>query len=131
MQARGQFEVKLKPVEVSEEGKQASIGRMSIDKVFSGELQGRSTGEMLAFRSAVDGSAGYVAMERVDGTLGGRRGTFVLQHTGRMDRGERSLSVVVVPDSGTDELMGLRGTLDIQIAGGVHSYEFTYELAPR
>jgi hypothetical protein len=85
--ARGRFEVKLTPIDASPEGKLAELGRMSIDKTFSGDLEGRSTGEMLAFRSRVDGSAGYVAIERVDGTLGGRRGTFVLQHDGRRARG--------------------------------------------
>ncbi|MDQ3266878.1 MAG: DUF3224 domain-containing protein [Myxococcota bacterium] len=102
------------------------IGRLTIDKKFEGDLAGASVGQMVAFRAPVKGSAGYVAMERVTGTLGGRSGTFVLQHSGTMDRGASSLRVSVVPDSGTDGLTGLTGTLDIQIDAGKHSYRFDY-----
>lgn len=129
--ARGRFDVKLTPVDASAEGKLAGLGRLAIDKTFSGDLEAKSSGEMLAFRSSVNGSAGYVAMERVDGVLAGRRGTFVLQHDGRMDRGQASLSVVVVADSGTGELVGLAGKVDIQIANGVHSYDFEYDFVER
>jgi hypothetical protein len=129
--ARGRFEVKLTPASASPEGKLAELGRMSNAKTFSGDLEGRSTGEMLAFRSSVEGSAGYVAIERVDGALEGRRGTFVLQHDGRMNRGQRFLSVVVVPDSATGELVGLSGKLDTQIEKGEHSYDFEYEFVER
>jgi hypothetical protein len=121
--ATGTFQVNLAPQETA-----APLGRMSIDKTFSGDLQGTSKGEMLAFRSAVDGSAGYVAMEQVSGTLAGRTGTFVLMHTGVMDRGAPGLVITVVPDSGTDGLQGLTGTMKIIIEGGAHSYEFDYSL---
>jgi hypothetical protein len=121
--ATGTFQVQLAPQETA-----AAIGRMSIDKEFLGDLQGTSKGEMLAVRTAVEGSAGYVAMEQVTGTLHGRSGTFYLQHTGTMDRGAPRLSVTVVPDSGTGELEGLSGTMNIIIEGGRHSYEFEYTL---
>jgi Protein of unknown function (DUF3224) len=120
--ASGMFDVKLTPQET------APVGRMTLDKQFHGDLQATSRGEMLAFRSSVQGSAGYVAMEQVSGTLEGRKGTFVLQHSGTMDRGKPGLTITVVPDSGTDQLVGLTGTMDIKIDGGVHSYEFTYAL---
>jgi hypothetical protein len=101
---------------------------MSIDKQFQGDLEATSVGEMLTAGTAVKGSAGYVAVERVSGTLAGRRGTFVLQHTGTMTRGTPQLSVTVVPDSGTGELAGLTGTLAITIADGTHSYDFDYAI---
>ena len=106
----------------------ASVGRMSIDKQFHGDLEAHSKGQMLAFSSSVKGSAGYVAMERVTGTLHGRTGSFVLQHTGTMTRGTPSLTITVVPDSGTDQLAGLTGKMDIIIADGKHSYDFEYAL---
>jgi hypothetical protein len=121
--ATGTFQVTLAPQETA-----APLGRMSIDKTFSGDLQGTSKGEMLAFRSAVDGSAGYVAMEQVNGTLAGRTGTFVLMHTGVMDRGAPGLTITVVPDSGTGGLEGITGRMNIIIEGGQHSYELDYTL---
>lgn len=121
--ATGTFQVQLAPQETA-----APVGRLSIDKQFSGDLQGTSKGEMLAFRSAVEGSAGYVALEQVSGTLAGRTGTFVLQHSGTMDRGAPALSVTVVPDSGTGGLEGITGRMNIIIEGGRHSYEFDYTL---
>jgi hypothetical protein len=123
--ATGPFEVKLAP-QPTDAG--PAVGRMSIDKQFKGDLLATSKGEMLSFRSAVEGSAGYVAIEKVTGTLHGRRGTFVLQHSGTMDRGEPGLTVTVVPDSGTEELAGLAGRMDIIIEGGKHSYRFEYSL---
>ena len=127
MQAKGTFTVKMAPQ--SPAFADSGLGRMSLDKQFSGDLDAHSLGEMLAFRSTVDGSAGYVAMERVAGTLHGRRGSFVLQHSGTMDRGTPALVVSVVPDSGTDELAGLVGMLAIHIdAQGGHSYTFDYAL---
>lgn len=126
--ARGPFEVKIapqKPDNPQAEG--AGVGRMSIAKHFHGDLEASSQGEMLAVQT-VQGSAGYVALERVSGTLHGRAGSFVLQHSGTMDRGAPSLSVSVVPDSGTDELTGLRGSMQIVIDAGRHSYEFDYTL---
>jgi hypothetical protein len=103
--------------------------RMTIDKQFEGELQGTSTGEMLAVMTAVEGSAGYVALERVTGSLHGRQGSFVLQHSSTMVRGEQQQSITVVPDSGTGELRGLSGQLVIRIEAGQHFYEFEYVLA--
>lgn len=121
-EARGTFEVKLTPADGP------PIGRMTIDKVFAGDLVGTSVGQMLAFRTPVEGSAGYVAMERVEGTLAGRMGAFVLQHSGTMDRGAPTLAVSVVPDSATDGLAGLTGTMDIQVSPGRHDYLFRYDL---
>lgn len=121
--AAGTFEVRLTPQETA-----APLGRMSIDKTFHGDLEGTSKGEMLAVQGGVEGSAGYVAMERVTGTLAGRTGTFSLQHSGTLDRGAPSLAITVVPDSGTGELAGLKGTMNIIIEGGQHSYTFDYTL---
>lgn len=101
---------------------------MSIAKVFHGDLQGTSRGQMLTAGTTVKGSAGYVAIEQVTGTLHGRRGTFLLQHHGIMSRGVGDLGITVVPDSGTDQLAGLTGRLGITIADGKHSYDFDYTL---
>jgi hypothetical protein len=127
--ASGAFEVKLSPQTRDEQVGDATIGRMAIDKQFHGDLQAVSRGEMLAVRTETEGSAGYVAMERVAGTLGGRSGTFALQHSGTMTRGEQQLLITVVPDSGSGQLAGLAGRMKINIAGGKHSYEFEYTLA--
>ena len=125
--ASGTFQVKMTPLD-SEAGAGGVPGRMSIDKQFHGDLQGTSRGEMLAAMTAVEGSAGYVAIEQVTGTLAGRSGTFVLQHNGIMNRSVPSLTITVVPDSGTGELTGLEGTMTIEIASGQHSYELEYTL---
>jgi len=125
--ASGTFEVKMEP-QSEDKAEGASLGRMGLSKQFHGGLDGASTGEMLTAMSAVKGSAGYVAMERFSGTLDGRSGSFVLQHSGTMTRGEQQLSVTVVPDTGTGQLAGLAGTMTIQIAGGKHSYEFAYSI---
>jgi hypothetical protein len=130
MHASGTFEVKLKP-QTDENVGDPTVGRMSIDKQFHGDLEGSSKGQMLAVQGDVKGSAGYVAMERVSGTLAGRNGTFALQHTGTMTRSTPELSVTVVPDSGTGELAGISGRMTINIADGKHSYEFEYTLAVR
>ena len=128
--ASGTFEVKVTPQKPDNpEAEASSLGRMSLDKKFHGDLDGTSKGEMLAAMSEVKGSAGYVAMERVSGMLGGRSGTFVLQHSGTMTRGVPQLSVTVVPDSGTGDLVGLTGSMTIKIEeGGKHFYEFEYQL---
>lgn len=128
MIAKGRFTVTLAPQPLSDVAEGATLGRMSIDKVFSGDLDGSSRGEMLSVMGAVKGSAGYVAMERVTATLHGHHGSFALQHSGTMDRGAPSLSVSVVPDSGTDELTGLSGRMQIEITGGEHFYTFEYVL---
>jgi len=127
--AKGTFEVKLTPQPSDDNAADASLGRMSIEKQFHGDLEATSTGQMLTAGTAVKGSAGYVAIERASGTLHGRSGTFVLQHTGTMTRGAPQLTVTVVPDSGTGELVGLAGKMTINIADGKHSYEFDYTLA--
>ncbi len=127
--ASGTFEVKLVPQPLAHADTDAALGRMTIDKTFSGDLQATSIGEMLMAGTAVKGSAGYVAIERVSGTLQGRNGTFVLQHSGTMNRGAAQLSVTVVPDSGTGELVGLAGTLTIDITDGQHFYGFDYSLS--
>ena len=121
--ATGTFDVKLTPAEGS------ATGRMSIDKQFHGDLEGTSKGEMLSAMTSVKGSAGYVAIEHVSGSLKGRSGAFVLQHSGTMTRGVQQLSVTVVPDSGSDQLVGLSGKMAINIVDGKHFYDFEYALA--
>ena len=128
--ARGTFEVKLAPQPIAHEHAGVPLGRLSIDKEFRGDLVGTSKGEMLTAMTSVKESAGYVAIERVIGTLQGRSGSFALQHSGTMTRGVPSLLITVVPDSGTEGLAGLAGTMTILIAGGKHSYEFEYTLPP-
>jgi hypothetical protein len=118
----------MTPQPPDENAGDAPIGRMSLDKQFHGDLEATSKGQMLAAGTEVKGSAGYVAMERVTGTLHGQSGTFVLQHTGTMNRGTPSLTITVVPDSGTGALAGLAGTMTIDIADGKHSYGFEYTL---
>lgn len=120
----GTFEVKMTPRAADVE----SVARIGLDKVYRGDLEATARGEMLAVMTGVEGSAGYVAMERVVGTLGGRVGSFALQHSGMMTRGEPSLSITVVPDSGTDQLAGIAGTMDIRVADGTHSYDFEYTI---
>ncbi len=124
--AEGTFEVQLNPQPAGDNVEAAAIGRMSIDKQFHGDLEATSSGQMLSAVTDVQGSAGYVALERVDGMLHGKKGTFVLQHSGRMTRGTPQLTISVVPDSGTDDLSGLAGTMEILINQGNHSYDFTY-----
>lgn len=126
--ASGTFDVQLVPQTVADTALAASLSRLSLDKQFHGDLEGTSKGEMLAAGTGVEGSAGYVAIERVSGTLHGRRGTFMLQHSGTMTRGAPQLMITVVPDSGTDELAGLAGTMMITIADGKHLYTFEYTL---
>ncbi|HEY0333045.1 MAG TPA: DUF3224 domain-containing protein [Stenotrophomonas sp.] len=124
--ATGSFEVKLQPQESRQD---AGLARMSFDKVFTGPLQAESKGEMLAARTAHEGSAVYVAVETVTGSLDGREGSFVLAHRSFMDRGAQSQAITVVPDSGTGALTGLRGEMTIRIEGGHHYYDFDYQLS--
>jgi hypothetical protein len=126
--ATGTFDVKLAPQGSGDTAEGTSLGRMSIDKQFHGDVEGTGKGEMLTAGTPVNGSAGYVAIERVTGTLGGKRGSFILQHTGTMTRGAPSLSITVVPDSGTGELVGLTGTFSIDMSNGKHSYVLEYTL---
>ena len=128
MHATGTFEVKVLPLPADDNVDTGGFGRLSIDKQFSGALNGTGKGQMVAGMTAVEGSAAYVALERVSGTLNGRTGTFVLQHTGVMTRGAQELRITVVPDSGTGELTGLAGTMKIIIEGGKHSYELEYTI---
>ena len=128
MQARGIFEVKVVPLPADEGTDTGGFGRLSIDKTLSGDLAGTSKGQMVGAFTAVEGSAGYVALERVTGTLNGRKGSFILQHSGSMSRGTQTIIVTVVPDSGTEELTGLAGTMQIIIEGKKHSYVFDYTL---
>ena len=126
--ASGPFDVKVTPQAPDANAGEAPIGRMILDKQFHGDLEAASKGQMLAAGTEVKGSAGYVAMERVTGSLHGRSGTFVLQHSGTMNRGPPQLTIAVVPASGTGELTGLAGSMTIDIADGKHSYAFEYTL---
>ncbi|MCP3168290.1 DUF3224 domain-containing protein [Myxococcus qinghaiensis] len=125
---QGPFDVKVKPLAPDEGAAATPIGRMSIDKRYHGDLEGTGVGQMLATMD--DGKSGaYVALERVTGSLQGRKGSFSIHHTGRMTRGAPELSILVVPDSGTDELKGLTGSMQIQIdEKGGHTYVFEYAL---
>ncbi len=127
-QGSGTFEVKVAPL-AEDKGEGSSLGRMSLDKQFHGDLEATSKGEMLTAMSEVKGSGGYVAVERVSGTLHGRKGSFALIHRGIMAGGKQELSLTVVPDSGSGELVGLAGKMDIKITDGKHFYEFEYTLA--
>jgi hypothetical protein len=127
--AIGLFDVSLKPLPMDNDPGTQLLGRMSIDKQFHGDLNGASKGQMLTGGTIIKNSAGYVAIELVTGSLKGRKGSFILQHTGAMNRGEPSLVITVVPDSGTDQLEGLKGTMKIDINAGKHSYELDYVLA--
>jgi hypothetical protein len=128
LRATGPFEVKLNPQPGYNTDPASLLGRMSLDKQFHGDLEATSKGEMLTAMSAMKGSAGYVAMERVTGTLKGRKGSFALQHSGTMARGAQQLVITVVPDSGEGDLQGLEGKMSIEIADGKHSYVFEYLL---
>lgn len=130
MQAHGDFEVQLVAQGQEPFFEHPTLGRRSIDKQYSGGLNAHALGQMLSAGGGVPGSAGYVAIERVSGELDGRAGSFVLMHRGIMDRGQPQLEVMVVPDSGTDELLGLSGSMQISIDSGRHSYVFDYEFAP-
>lgn len=122
--ATGPFEVRMAPLPTDA----APVGRMSLDKTYRGDLEATANGEFLSAITAVEGSAGYVAIETVTGTLHGRSGTFMLQHSGTMDRGAPSLTITIVPDSGTGALAGITGTMRIVMEGGAHGYELDYTL---
>ncbi len=126
--AAGSFEVKLTPLPADERPDATFLGRLAIDKTFLGELAATSAGQMMAYRDAARGAAVYVALERVTGTLAGRPGSFILQHAGQSARGEQSLTITVVTDSGTDGLTGLTGAMAIVVADGKHTYSFDYIL---
>lgn len=125
IKATGPFDVKMSPASAAD----AAVGRFTLDKKYHGDLVAIATGEMLTAMTTVKGSAGYVALEKVTGKLAGRTGTFHLQHHGIMNRGAPSLTITVVPDSGTGELTGLSGKMDISIAADrAHNYTFEYSL---
>jgi hypothetical protein len=128
--ARGRFEVELTPQAADERPAAAFLGRLNLDKAFRGDLEATSVGQMLAARGGKPESAGYVAIEQVSGTLHGRPGSFMLQHSGHSSPTGQSLAIKVIADSGTGDLAGLSGTMTIAIApDGAHSYEFDYSLA--
>ena len=129
--ATGSFEVSLQPLPNTEVTADHQFGRVLLNKKFSGDLVATARGQMLTALTQVKGSAGYVAVDHVTGELDGRKGGFVLQHSGSMNRGAQSLSIMVVPDSGTEELAGLTGTLSIHIIDGRHFYDFIYSIAQR
>ena len=126
--ASGTFEVKLNPQSPDDKTEGSTLGRMSIDKQFHGDLEATAKGQMLTAGTEVKGSAGYVAIEQVNGTLNGRTGSFVFQHSGTLTRGAAQQSITVVPDSGTGQLVGLAGKMTVTIAAGKHSYDFEYTL---
>jgi hypothetical protein len=127
--ARGTFDVELAPLPPDAVEEVKTLGRMSIRKTFQGDVAGSSRGEMLTAATGTAGSAGYVAIELFRGTVGGRTGTFLLQHSGTMNRGAPSLAIAIVPDSGTGDLAGISGTLGIEISQGRHSYVLEHEFA--
>lgn len=126
--ASGVFDVKLSPLTVEHPDADERRGRMGLDKRFHGDLDASGIGEMLTGTGAVKGSAGYVAIERVSGTLHGRSGSFILQHSGTMTRGAPALVISVVPDSGDGELTGIEGRMSITITDGTHRYDLEYRL---
>jgi hypothetical protein len=126
--ATGAFDVKLLPLDPAFKSDDNSVGRFSIDKQFHGDLDATSQGEMLSGMGIIKGSGGYVAIERVTGTLAGRTGTFLLQHNGTMQNGVFHLNVIVIPDSATGQLVGLDGSMQIIIKDGHHSYDLAYTL---
>lgn len=126
--AKGTFTVTIQPAAEPDVCDGLSLGRMSLDKVFAGDLVGTGKGQMLTAMTPVKGSAGYVAIERFSGTVHGKAGSFALQHSGVMSVAGQSLAIRVVPDSGSAELTGIAGELAIRIDGGQHFYEFTYTL---
>lgn len=126
--AKGSFEVKILPDGEPQAEGGVALGRMTFEKAFSGDLAGTGKGTMLTAMTGTQGSAGYVAIERVTGTLHGKKGSFVLQHGGTMNRGAQNLSIAIVPDSGTGELSGIEGVFKLTIAEGKHLYELEYSL---
>lgn len=127
--ASGRFEVAMQPqADPAAETPGATLGRLRLDKQYHGDLQATAQGQMLSAITATPGSAGYVAIEHVTGTLHGRSGSFVLQHRGVMDRGAQALEITVVPDSGTGGLAGLSGRMAIRINEGRHEYDLSYSL---
>ena len=128
--AKGEFEVELTPAGTDDASEGLTLGRVTLAKRFVGSLEAVGQGQMLTAVTPVDGSASYVAIERISGTLLGRRGSFALQHAGTMGHGEQHLTISVVPDSGTGQLRGLSGHMTIRIEHGKHRYELEFALPP-
>lgn len=126
--ASGSFEITMTPAGPPQHEGRTALGRMQLAKQYSGELAASGTGEMLTAVTDTPGSAAYVAIERITGTLQGRQGSFVIEHVGNMRGGEQQLSITVVADSGTEELAGIAGTLSLKVVDGKHVYEFDYLL---
>ena len=127
MIASGTFSVEFSPIDLAHSGNdQVQLGAMEIVKQYSGDLTGEATGTMLSALTEVEGSAGYVAIEQFTGSLGELEGGFTLQHFGTVDNGEERLLLEIVPDSGTEELTGIRGEMSITKKRGLHFYEFEY-----
>jgi Protein of unknown function (DUF3224) len=126
--ARGSFDVTLTSEGPEDKTDGTTLGRFSIDKQFRGDLEATSRGQMLSAVTSVEGSAGYVAIERVAGILQGRRGSFALQHEAVMSHGASVQTIRVIPDSGTDQLVGLTGRMTITVVDGLHSYELEYSI---
>lgn len=127
--AEGPFEVKMNPLPADGGSEAVALGRMALDKRYRGDLEATSVGQMLALHGDEKGSAGYVAIERISGSLQGRSGSFAAQHFGLMDRGDKTLRIDIIPDSGRGELVGIRGHMDIRIeSGGAHFYVIDYTL---
>jgi len=126
--AAGTFEVKLAPQDDKSDDK--SMGRMTVEKQWHGAMEGTSRGQMLTGGDVSTGSATYVAIEKFSGTINGRSGTLLFQHMGTMNRGVQDLKISVVPDSGTDQLKGIKGRLTGKIEGGKHFYDFEYSISP-
>ena len=120
----GEFDVKIAPVDTGD----AQMGMMLLDKTYHGELKGSGKGRMLTGGTSVKDSAGYVAIERIEGELSGRKGSFLIQHSGTMAKGQPSLTIGVIPDSGTGDLVGLDGQMQIRIVDRKHFYDFQYTL---
>jgi hypothetical protein len=129
-QATGTFTVSLQPMQDPDAVPDPAMGRMRLDKHYLGGLVADAHGQMLTGMGGVPGSAAYVAIERVEGTLDGRKGGFLLAHRGVMHAGTQSLEIAIVPDSGNGALSGIAGTLAIRIADGVHHYVLDYTLPP-
>jgi len=128
MHARGTFEVQITPLPADEYADALSTGRMGITKQLSGDIDGTGKGQMLTGMGTTKGSAAYSAIERITGTVGGRSGSFILQHTAVMHDGAQELTITIVPTSGSGELTGIAGTFSIIMDGKVHRYEMTYTL---
>ena len=127
MTARGTFDVKVTPLP-PDDAAAGPFGRLLLDKQFQGDLAGVSKGQMMAAQTSIPGSGAYVAFEQFTGTLGGKRGSFMLMHRGTMQAGDYKMDVTVVPDSGTEELTGISGKMTIIIEGKKHSYDFLYSM---